>query len=113
MFRRILTATVVAGSLAVSAPAMAQAQAGLVNVNISNLLNNVTIKDILSHNNVNVQVPANVNLPIGLAANVCGVSVLSLKTDATCTAKSDITQGNATAVAQAILRQAPAPAAAQ
>ena len=33
---------------------------------------NVTLIDVLSHNNVNVQVP------IGVAANVCGVSVALL-----------------------------------
>lgn len=92
-----------------SAPALSQ-QNGLVNVDLSNILNNndvrVELTEILSRNNVNVAIPANVNVPIGLAANICGVSVLSLKTDATCTASTDIKQGNMTALARAIQRQA-------
>ncbi len=81
-----------------------------MNVDLSNILNNndvsVELTEILSRNNVNVAIPANVNVPIGLAANICGVSVLSLKTTATCNASTDITQGNMTALARAIQRQA-------
>lgn len=53
-----------------TAPALAQqtGQAGLVNVNVSNVLNDLEI-DLLNNslNNNTVQVP------IGVAANVCGV----------------------------------------
>jgi hypothetical protein len=52
------------------APAMAQgtAQGGLVNVNVANVLNNLEL-DLLNNslNNNTVQVP------IGVAANVCGI----------------------------------------
>ena len=106
---RVMFAAAAAGSLAFSVPAMGQ-QAGLVNVDLSNILNNndvrVRLQDILSHNNVNVQIPANVNVPIGLAANICGVSVLSLKNDANCDASTDISQGHMQALANAIQRQA-------
>lgn len=52
---------------ALAAPAAAQ-QSGLVNVDVSNVLNNLDL-DLLNNslNNNTVQVP------IGIAANVCGV----------------------------------------
>ena len=50
-------------------------QSGLVNVNVQDLA---------------LQIPVSVALPIGLAANVCGVNVLSLQEgDNTCTATSN------------------------
>jgi hypothetical protein len=59
---------------------------------------NVTITDVLSHNNVTVQVPVSVALQ--LAANVCGVTVGVLAQDlhtgavscSTATQSIDITQ---------------------
>ena len=50
-------------------PAQAQ-QSGLVNVDISNVANNIA-------RNINVdvsQIPVTVQAPIGIAANVCGVN---------------------------------------
>lgn len=58
----------IAVASAVAAPAAAQ-QNGLVNVDVSNVLNNLDL-DLLNNslNNNTVQVP------IGIAANVCGVN---------------------------------------
>jgi hypothetical protein len=97
-----------------AAPATAQ-QSGLVNVDVSNVLNNLTIKDVLSHNNVNVAalngIAANVQVPIGLAANVCGTTVAALSaatgSGAACQASSShMTNGTARALANSILRAA-------
>ena len=69
-------------------PAIAQ-QTGLVNVDISNIRT-----EIAKNINVNVsQVPVTVQVPIDVAANVCGVSAAVLADQAksgtaTCTAKS-------------------------
>jgi hypothetical protein len=113
---------IAAAALAVTAtPALAQVstQGGLVNVDVSQVLNNLTIKDVLSHNNVNVTAlnglsvanGNNVQVPIGLAANVCGttVAVLSAATGsgAACSAQSkNLTNGTARALANAIVHSA-------
>ena len=57
-------------------PLAAQVQQGLVNVNITDL---EIIKNSLNNNNVSVAVPVNVQVPIGVAANVCGISVLAIR----------------------------------
>ena len=87
---------------AAASPAFAQAQNGLVNVNLSDI--QVQLQDILSHNNVNVQVPANVQLPIGIAAKICNVNVAALaqqKGDQTCPG-SVANESTANAVARAV-----------
>jgi hypothetical protein len=60
----------------------------LVNVNLQNVLNDLSVRLQIDRANV----PVNIQLPIQLAANVCGVSVnvLSVSTggQATCTAKT-------------------------
>ena len=100
-----------------STPALAQVstQGGLVNVDVSNVLNNVTIKDVISKNNIPVNVlngvAANVQVPIGLAANVCGTTVAALANapagSAACQASStNMTQGQARALANSIVRAA-------
>ena len=62
-------ATVVMGLALASGGAFAQ-QNGLVNVDVSNVANNIA-KNI----NVDVsQVPVTVQVPIGIAANVCGIA---------------------------------------
>jgi hypothetical protein len=106
---------------AIATPALAQntGGSGLVAVNVQDVLNNLTIQDVLSHNNVNVTAlnglsVANgntVQVPIGLAANVCGttVAVLSAATGsgAACSAKStNMTNGTARALANAIVHSA-------
>jgi hypothetical protein len=66
-FKKVLTASSLAVVLGVgvAVPAAAQRQEGLVNVNVSD---------------VDVGVIANVQAPIGIAANVCGVAVNVLAT---------------------------------
>lgn len=111
MRKLFLTAALGATAIVMSAPAAGQ-QSGLVNVDVRNVLNNLTIKDVLSHNNVQASalngVAANVQVPIGLAANVCGTTVAVLSaagSGAACTASSDnMTQGQARALANSILR---------
>ena len=109
------TLMIAAAALAATAtPSFAQVnnQGGLVNVDVSNVLNNVTIKDVVSKNNIPVNVlngvAANVQVPIGLAANVCGTTVAALSqagSAAKCTAHSEnMTQGQARALANSILR---------
>ena len=79
MCKRILAASAVAASLAiVASPALGQAQNGLVNVNVSDVT--VVLEDIISDNNINAQIPVNaiVQVPVGIAANVCNVSAAVL-----------------------------------
>ena len=86
--RKILIAGALAlGTASITAPAAAQ-QNGLVNVDVSNVANNLDL-DLLNNslNNNTVQVP------IGVAANVCGINanVLAQQAkggNATCEAKS-------------------------
>lgn len=109
MFKRTFAATALAASLALSAgPALAQQQ-GLVNVDISNI--KVQLEDIVADNNIAVDVPiaAVVQVPIGLAANVCGTTVALLSaagSAAQCDAKAEnTTRGEAMAIARALQRQ--------
>ena len=93
---------------AVATPALAQVsnQGGLVNVDVSNVLNNLDL-DLLNNslNNNTVQVP------IGVAANVCGVNanVLAHQRKAgdpvTCTAKNTSTALKQAAKSQAVAKQ--------
>ena len=78
-----LAAVLAAGAVsagAVAAPA-ASAQpvvtGGLVNVTITNLLNNN-----LNHNKVAVQIP------ISAAANICGIAILASDLPTTCTSRN-------------------------
>ena len=114
MRKLFLTAALGAAAMTVSAPAAAQ-QNGLVNVDVRNVLNNLTIKEVISRNNIPVNVlngvAANVQVPIGLAANVCGTTVAILSAAGTgaapCTASADnMTNGQARALANSILRAA-------
>lgn len=63
--RRILIAATVAAGI-VAAPAAAQ-QNGLVNVDVSNVLNNLNLLNNSLNNNT-------VQVPIGVAAAVCGIN---------------------------------------
>lgn len=94
--RLIAAATLLA---VLSGTALAQ-QSGLVNVDISNVANNIA-KNI----NVDVsQIPVTVQAPIGVAANVCGVNANVLAQQgaglANCTATS-----TSTALNQIVQRQ--------
>ena len=107
--KKIIIAAALAGATVAAAPVSAQ-QSGLVNVDVSNI--RVQIEDVISRNNIAVDVPiaAVVQLPIALAANVCGTTVAVLGqagTDAApCTATAENTnRGEAQAIARALQRQ--------
>ena len=95
-------------SLAVPAAAQVQLPAGLVNVTVGNvvledILTDIEITalndlDILNDNQIQVQVP------IGIAANVCNVSAAVLAQQAAGAAPCDAKSGS-TALAQAIRKQ--------
>lgn len=88
-----ITAAAAVAALAIGAigPALAQ-QEGLVNVNVSNVAN-----DIAKNLSIDVsQIPVTVQVPVGVAANVCGVdaNVLAKQKQggtAACDAKSTST----------------------
>ena len=112
MFKKTLVATVLAIS-SVSFPAYVSAQGqnllnqqgGLVNVSVGNveildgLLTNAEI-DVLR----NAQIPITVQLPINVAANVCGVAVNVLARGGPSRNTCDATNGS-TELAQAIRQQ--------
>lgn len=108
MRKFMLFAAVALGSASIGATASAQ-QSGLVNVDVSNI--RVNLEDIISKNNLNVAVPVSavVQIPIGLAANVCGTTVAVLAqagSAAECDAMAENTnQGEAMAIARALQRQ--------
>jgi hypothetical protein len=85
MIKSLLTAAAI-GSMAIAAvPAAAQNQDGLVNVNITdvNILRDSLNKndvDVLNNllTNAQVAVPVVVQVPVGIAANVCGTTVAVL-----------------------------------
>ena len=79
--RKLILAPVIAAALALGAPSFAMAanndQSGLVNVNLQA---------------ISVAVPVSAAVPIGVAADVCGVTILSLQSqtgDMTCTATNN------------------------
>lgn len=86
MFKRTLIAAA-AASITFAMPATAQVTTGggLVNVTVSNIdilrnslnKNDVQILNNLLNNN-QVSLPVNVQVPIGIAANVCGTTVALL-----------------------------------
>ncbi len=99
-----------ASAALLSAPAVAQQQSGLVNVNVSDI--SVDLERVISDNNLNVQVPvaAVVQVPIGIAANVCNVSAAVLAQQAADAAPCEATNETATnteiaSVARALQRQ--------
>ena len=72
MFKHVLAATAAMSMAAVAVPAGAQTQGGLVNVN----LGDISLENIANDLNVEVsQIPVNVQVPIAVAANICGVAV--------------------------------------
>lgn len=105
MFKRILAAGVMAASAGLmSAPATGQVGAGnLVNVQIGNVdilrnsLNNNDVRilnNFLNNPNIAAQLPITVQVPVGVAANVCPETAVALLADlkadgqATCTANA-------------------------
>jgi hypothetical protein len=106
----MLTAAIALGTASVGVPASAQ-QAGLVNVDISNI--RIELEEIISRNNINVQVPvaANVQVPIAIAAALCDTNVNVLARQqkdgtTTCTPTAESTsESELTALARSIQRQ--------
>jgi hypothetical protein len=101
----ITAAAMVLGTTSLAAPTMAQVTGGLVNVTITdvNILNDSLNKNQIAALN-NIAVPIVVQVPIALAANVCGTTVAVLSaagSAAQCTA----TSSNRT-LGQAVVRQA-------
>ena len=105
MLKKSLAAAAFAiASVSVAPPAFAQAQSGLVNVSIGDvtILNNfLNAAQIAALSNIGV--PINVQAPIGVAANVCGVSAAVLA-QAGSAAQCDATSGSM-ALAQIVNRQ--------
>ena len=84
--------------------------AGLVNVTIpANLLNNSFNQneiEILNDNQVNIAAPISIQVPVGIAANLCNVTANVLVADLKQDGKADCTAQNASrALAQQVLRQ--------
>ena len=99
---------IVAAAMAVAAtPAMAQVNAGsgLVAVNIQDvsILNNFLNNDQISALN-NLSVPVTVQVPIGVAANVCNISAAVLAKQAAGAAPCDAKSGSK-ALAQNVITQ--------
>ncbi len=96
---RIAFAAIISAAVLSMAPTAFAQQAGLINVDISNVANNIA-KNI----NVDVsQIPVTVQAPIGVAANVCNVAVNVLSAGGaggSCTAKT-----TSTALDQIVQRQ--------
>ena len=84
-----------AGAAMMAAPAVAQNQGGLVNVNVSDIT--VDLNRIISDNNITAQVPVNaiVAVPVGIAANVCNVSAAVLAQQASDAAPCEATNETA------------------
>ncbi len=83
-----MSVLLIAFVLAIPSAAQQSQQNGLVNVDISNVANNIA-----QNLKVNVsQIPVTVQVPIGIAANVCGVAANVLSSQAK--------QGNATCQAK-------------
>ena len=111
MRKILIAAALAAGAAAV--PAAAQVTvgdtAGLVNVTITdvNVLNNslnANELELLSRNNV--AVPVSIQVPIGIAANLCGIAANVLVADLKQDGQADCTASNASrALGQQVLRQ--------
>jgi hypothetical protein len=98
---RARCSTVIA-AIGLGAALAAQAQqSGLVNVDVSNFRADIA-KDI----NVDVsQIPVNVQLPIGVAANVCGVDANVLARQQQSSTPSCQAKNKSTALNQQVQRQ--------
>lgn len=100
-----LSLTVTLLGIGMQAPAQAQPrQSGLVNVSLTNV--NV-LNDIANDLNINVsQIPVTVQVPVGVAANVCGVNAALLLAAIRDTAQTSCTAlTNSQALNQFVQRQ--------
>ncbi len=92
--------TLLISLLAAGAGSALAQQSGLVNVDVSNVANNIA-KNI----NVDVsQIPVTVQVPVGIAANVCGVNANVLAQQGAGAAKCTATS-TSTALDQLVQRQ--------
>ena len=106
MRKIILAAALTVGTISIAAPASAQVlTGGLINVTVTDIS---ILNDSLNKNQIaalnNIAVPIVVQVPVALAANVCGTTVALLSaagSGGACTAKSS----NRT-LGQAVVRQA-------
>ena len=102
-FNRILLAIGSTAALVMAPQAYAQ-QSGLVNVSLSNVANNIA-KNL----SVDVsQIPVSVQVPIGVAANVCGVAANVLAQQAASGTGSCSASSTSTALDQVVQKQAKA-----
>jgi len=90
--RKFMIAAAVLAATATPAAAQLTGQGGLVNVSVSNvdILKNFLNNDQIALLN-GVQVPVTVAVPIGVAANVCGISAAVIgksSSDPVCTARN-------------------------
>ena len=92
--RKMIIAAALMTAAATPAIAQVNTSGGLVNVSVQNvdILKNFLNNDQIAALN-NVTVPVTVQVPVGVAANVCGVNANVLATqkktgDATCTARN-------------------------
>ncbi len=107
MRKIMITAALALGTFSIATPAMSQVlTGGLINVTVPvsnvNILNNSLNKNQIAALN-NITVPVIVQVPVAVAANVCGTTVAVLSaagSGGACTAKS----GSRT-LGQAIVRQ--------
>ncbi len=103
----IMAATLAFGAVGVAVPATAQntEQAGLVNVTIGDV---TILNDFLNDTQIaalnNLNVPITVQVPIGVAANVCNVSAAVLARGGPAGGTCEATTGSR-ALAQAVNRQ--------
>ncbi len=100
---------IAAGAALMSGPAFAQAQGGLVNVNVSDI--EVELERVISDNNITAQVPVNaiVSVPVGIAANICNVSAAVLARQASdaapCNATNETASNNEIASLARVLQR--------
>ena len=90
--RKMMIAAAAVAAVATPALAQVSTQGGLVNVSVTNvdILKNFLNNDQIALLN-GVQVPVTVAVPIGVAANVCGVSAAVIgksTSDPVCTARN-------------------------
>jgi len=90
--RKLMIAAAAVAAVATPALAQVNTSGGLVNVSVQNvdILKNFLNNDQIAALN-GIQVPVTVAVPVGVAANVCGVSAAVLgksTTDPVCTART-------------------------
>ena len=97
MYKRIYAASLAASACLLAAPAVAQNQSGLVNVNVSDITVRDVLQDVIADNNISATIPVSaiVSVPIGIAANVCNISAAVLAQQAADAAPCNATSSTA------------------